>query len=85
MEEHVFYRPEVVRELQKFVEVRLHIDRDNDRSRQLAEKKAERHEGNISLPTYEIVDPSTQKTLDIFFGADPGGEKFSAFLRNNSP
>ncbi|MBI4583612.1 MAG: hypothetical protein HY717_06290 [Planctomycetes bacterium] len=84
MEENVFHRPEVVRELKKYVEVRLHIDVEADWSRKLRDLKAERQQGNITLPAYEIVDPVTGKAVDAFFGADPDGTKFIEFLKRNA-
>jgi hypothetical protein len=83
MEGSVFFAPEVLRELEKYVEVRLHIDRDTDASRSLRELKAKRT-GDYTLPLYEIVDPKDGREIDIFRGADFGGERFAGFLAKNS-
>ena len=82
MEQSVFPRPEVLRELQNYVEVRLHTDTNPD-LRDLQEKRLH----DTSMPIYEIVDPGTGETLDVRKGADPpltGGRQFREFLARNS-
>ena len=81
MEEKIFYRPEVLRELKRYVEVRLHVDAVDEKSKTLAKLKLERLD-DASLPIYEIVDPDTGKALEVYKGADilSGGENFRAFL-----
>ena len=81
MEENVFHRPEVLRELKKFVEVRLHTDVVAEWSEKLHDLKLQRLEGDESLPYYEIVDPTTERTLGKFRGADITGRKFIEFLK----
>ena len=83
MERGVFHRPEVLRELQRFVELRLHTDVEADWSEELLAIKNERLEGDSTMPIYEVVDPSTRKTLGAFRGADilSNGQKFTEFLQ----
>ncbi len=81
MEENVFHRPEVLRELKNYVEVRLHTDVEAEWSKKLRKLKAERLQGDESLPTYEIVDPATGKALGTFRGADIRGIRFTEFLK----
>jgi hypothetical protein len=83
MEGSVFFAPEVLRELEKYVEVRLHIDKDTDASRSLRELKGKRT-GDYTLPLYEVIDPKDARTVDVFRGADFGGSRFAAFLERNS-
>jgi hypothetical protein len=83
MENSIFRRPEVLRELENFVEVRLHTDRfgkDRETSVKLQEIKLERLQ-DLTMPIYEIVDPATGEALSVFKGADlPTGENFRRFL-----
>jgi thiol:disulfide interchange protein DsbD len=83
MEKSVFTRPEIRRELEKFVELRLHIDRDDPASRDLNAIK-EKRLNDISMPIYEIVDPRDNATLDVFRGADTAGARFKDFLSRNA-
>ena len=80
MEQSIFPRPEVLRELQNYVEVRLHTD-TNPHLRDLQEKRL----NDLSMPIYEIVDPLTGKTLEVRKGADilTGGREFREFLARN--
>jgi thiol:disulfide interchange protein len=83
MERSVFIIPEVIRGLEKYVEVRLHIDKDTDSSRSLRDLKAKRT-GDYTLPLYEVVDPKDGRAIDAFRGADFGGKRFAEFLAKNS-
>jgi hypothetical protein len=84
MEGKVFHRPEVLRELKNFVEVRLHTDVGTDWSNELLAIKNERHDGNQTTPIYELVDPGTRKTIDRYFGANlPSGAKFVEYLKKH--
>jgi hypothetical protein len=84
MEEGVFFQPEVLREMKRYVEVRLHTDRATDASRALLETKKERLEGDVSSPIYEIVDPAGGRRIAVFRGADLGGSRFREFLEKNA-
>lgn len=83
MERSIFPRPDVLRELEKYVEVRLHTDR-SERIRKLQEERL----NDVSMPIYEIVDPVTGKTRDLFKGADippiGDGSRFRDFLSRNA-
>ncbi len=85
MERTIFTKPEVIREFQSYVELRLHTDRDDALSKSLKEIKDKRL-NDISMPIYEIVDPKSQKTIDVFPGADllSGGKRFREFLARNA-
>jgi hypothetical protein len=80
MESSIFFRPEVLRVIEKYVEVRLHTDKATEASRALAELKLKRLDGEYTLPAYEIVDPKDGRRIDLFRGADPGGRLFAEFL-----
>ena len=84
MEEGIFFQPEVLRELQNYVEVRLHTDLPQEWSVKLLELKKERLSGNTASPIYEIVDPKTAERIDQFGGADLTGKRFLDFLRRNT-
>lgn len=87
MEKSIFPRPEVLRELSKYVELRLHTDRSDERSKALKALK-EKSLGDLALvtPVYEIIDPGTKARIDLFQGADilTNGEKFRDFLARNA-
>ncbi len=82
MENSIFPRPEVVRELQKYVEVRLHVDRAEPKYEKQKQIQQERL-NDLSLPIYEVVDPKTRKTVDVLRGATTAGS-FREFLRKNA-
>ena len=78
MEENVFHRPEVFRELKNYVEGRRHTDVDAPWSHHLRDIKDKRHNGDRTTPIYEIVDPGTLERIDIYSGVDvPTGKKFT--------
>ena len=64
METSVFTTPEVSGLLSNFVEARLHTDNDNPNIEQILELQRELT-GTKSLPVYVIVDPATERRLDI--------------------
>ncbi len=80
MEVSIF--PRVYRLLNRFVEIRLHVDvgdkaqKERMRSYQLELAK------NPAIPYYVIVDPDTpERARAIYPGADlPTGSRFKAFL-----
>ena len=81
MEEKIFPRPAVARELQeKFIEARLHNDGGPrmEENRKLQTEKA----GSLASPNYLIVDPKSGQTLR----SRPGvmtESSFLEFLRGN--
>ena len=87
MELSIFPSPEVVRVLEKFVEVRLHTDRQKDAAEELQserlQKLKEERLHDATMPIYEIVDPVTRQRIgEPQKGADvlSGGSNFRAFL-----
>jgi len=87
MEKSIFPKPEVLRELKRYVEVRLHTDGQGEASKKLEKLKAQRL-NDLSMPIYEIVDPRTGKTIEVFKGADipplGNGSRFREFLARNA-
>ena len=84
METTVFKEREVVALLKQYVEVRIHaqlsyVPGEPERIALMEE----RFDGDITLPKYEIVDPKTKKRIDVFYGVDPVGNRFKAFLEKN--
>ena len=86
MEVSVFTKTEVRAVLDKFVEIRLHVD---DYSSDAAKARNERFieyrkklAQSSALPIYVIVDPANpEKPLRVFPQADlPGGLRFRQFL-----
>ena len=79
MEEKIFPRPAVARELQeKFIEARLHNDGGPkmEENRKLQDEKA----GSKAAPIYVIIDPQTGQTLRKKAGVMTES-KFLDFLR----
>jgi thiol:disulfide interchange protein DsbD len=78
MEANLFPRPEIERELERFVRVRLFTDGQNEsnaRQQKLQEDKFR----TVALPLYAIVD-ADGKTLGQFLGMTRNSEEFIAFL-----
>ena len=72
MEERVFLRKEVYRQLNKnFVEARLHMDgrerigEKKDDANHVLQKK---YSNSVALPTYVVIDPDTRKPLGTMRG-----------------
>jgi hypothetical protein len=89
MEVSIFPRKDVLPVLKRFVEIRLHTDKQKnaaevERSRKFQELKV-RLTGSEANPIYVIVDPAQpEKVIDKFDGADLSGERFRAFLEKNA-
>jgi len=82
MEEKIFPRPAVARELQeKFIEARLHNDGGPrmEENRTLQKTKA----GSLASPIYLIIDPKTGETLRKRAGVMTE-TKFRDFLRGQA-
>ena len=80
MEVSIFPRPDVAKQLKKYVEVRLHTDKANDDSKKFQEYKV-RLTSSQSNPIYVIVDPDApEKVIGKFVGADLSGKRFRDFL-----
>jgi hypothetical protein len=85
MEVSIFRRPEVLSELKKYVEVRLHTDKvkdDAERARSLRFQEYKvRLTGSQGNPMYVVVDPDAAgKPVAVFGGADLKGSRFREFL-----
>jgi thiol:disulfide interchange protein DsbD len=79
MEANLFPRPEIERELERFVRVRLFTDaqsESNVRQQKLQEDKFR----TVALPLYAIVD-ANGNTLGQFLGMTRNSAEFIAFLR----
>jgi len=82
MEEKIFPRPAVARELQEnFIEARLHNDGGprREENRKLQDEKA----GSFASPIYLIIDPKTGQTLRKKAGVMTE-TKFLEFLRGKA-
>ncbi len=81
MEVSIFTRPEMSRVLNRFVEMRLHVD---DKNEELAEKfkdYRDRLVNNRGLPAYAVIDPDEpDRLLGKYIGADLSGSNFKKFL-----
>ena len=84
MEEGVFRDPAVSRELQQFVEARLHTDGSGEeRSRIAAKNRALQLKmvKSTSNPIFVVVSVKTGRRLGIFPGATRDPKEFAAFLK----
>lgn len=82
MEEKIFRRPAVARELQEsFIEARLHNDGGprKEENQNLQEKKA----GSLASPNYLIIDPKSGETLRSRAGVMTES-RFLEFLRGKA-
>ena len=79
MEANIFPRPEVVRELEKFVCVRLYTDGAGEPYQQFQKMQQERF-GTVALPYYVVASPdgTTRKT---FPGLTRDPDQFVTFLK----
>ncbi|NJD11889.1 MAG: cytochrome C biogenesis protein [Gemmatimonadetes bacterium] len=78
MEANMFPRPDVARELERFVRVRLFTDGQSERNRQQQAFEQERF-GTVALPLYAVVD-SAGATRATFLGMTRDAAEFIAFL-----
>ena len=76
----MFPRPEVARELEKFVRVRLYTDGEGEPYEQFQKMQQEQF-GTVALPYYGIVsaDSATRKT---FQGLTRDPDRFVTFLKS---
>lgn len=90
MERGIFPKPEVARELGKYVEIRLHTDRADDAKARADSERFQDYKvrltGSYGNPIYVVVDPVAPETpIAVFSGADPtGGARFRRFLEENA-
>ena len=79
MEANMFPRPDVARELARFVRVRLYTDGRGDLYRRFRQMEQEMF-GTVALPYYAVLAPDGQPML-AFGGLTRNPEEFIAFLR----
>ncbi len=83
MEANMFPRPEITRELERFVRVRLYTDGQGDLYRQQQQLELDLF-GTVALPYYAIMDtlgtPQAQ-----FLGMTRSSEEYLTFLRGVAP
>jgi thiol:disulfide interchange protein DsbD len=79
MEANMFTKPEVVRELERFVRVRLYTDGRDESSRRYQQMEQDLF-GTVALPFYAILD-SKGKPRVAFGGLTRSPEEYVAFLR----
>ena len=82
MEANMFPRPEIERELEKFVRVRLFTD-GQDESNARQQKMQEEQFNTVALPLYAVVGPDGT-TLGQFLGMTRKSDEFIAFLTGAS-
>ncbi len=85
MEQFIFRRPEVFRELKQTVEARLHTDGFGDH-RPISIRNQELQKSLTdapATPVYVIQDPTTRKVLGIFRGATQDADAFATWLANS--
>ncbi len=80
MELNVLTKPEIEKELEKFVTTRLYTDGTDAKSKSQAEFQDKKF-GTVALPLYVIVSPD-EKELSRFEGYDPNPENFLKFLQD---
>ncbi len=87
MEENMFPKPEVKKELDRFVLAKLYTDRETpDEVRTADEKNAERQAAQFksaALPLYAIISPD-EKTLAIFPSLTRNKQEFIGFLQRGA-
>jgi thiol:disulfide interchange protein len=83
MEKNMFPRPEVERELNRYVKVELFTDRQTPgdaRNRRLQRELT----GTVALPVYLIVQPDGKTVVRMFEGSTRDPQQFVAFLQPGS-
>jgi hypothetical protein len=84
MEQFIFRRPEVFRELENTVEARLHTDGFGDhRPISLANQKLQDElTDTLATPVYVVQDPRDGKVLGVFRGSTPDAGAFAKWLED---
>jgi thiol:disulfide interchange protein DsbD len=83
MEANMFPRPEITRELEKFVRVRLYTDGQGELYRNQQKMELEKF-GTVALPYYAVFD-SLGNPQSQFLGMTRSSEEFLQFLRGGRP
>lgn len=82
MEANMFPRPEISREMERFVRVRLYTDGQGERYRAQQQLELTKF-GTIALPYYAVVD-ARGTTQSQFLGMTRSSDEFLAFLRGTT-
>jgi thiol:disulfide interchange protein len=82
MESNMFTKPEVKRELERFVLAELYTDRETAEDESNGQLQAEKFE-TVALPLYAIVDPNGN-TLASFAGLTRDRQEFIKFLQRGA-
>lgn len=82
MENNVFPADRVKKELEQFTLAELFTDRDNPEDRKNAALR-EKLTGSASNPIYVVMDPTTEKVLQVYQGAAPNHDEFINFLQKS--
>ncbi len=80
MENVLFKRPDVSREINQFVPVELYTDRPIPGDRE-NEQLRDKLTHVVANTVYAIVSPENEKVLQVFEGSTPDQQKFIAFLQ----
>jgi thiol:disulfide interchange protein len=83
MEANMFPRPEITRELEKFVRVRLYTDGQGELYREQQKMELEMF-GTVALPYYAVLDSLGNPEAE-FLGMTRNTEEFLQFLRGERP
>jgi thiol:disulfide interchange protein DsbD len=83
MEANMFPRPDIAREMERFVRVRLYTDGQGERFRQQQQLELDLF-GTVALPYYAILDSLGAPQAE-FLGMTRNSAEFLAFLRKDTP
>ena len=84
MEVSIFTRPEVSQVLNRFIEMRLHVDGADEELAETFKKYQLRLVSSSALPTYAVIEPDEpERLLARYDGADlPYGTHFRKLLKD---
>ena len=83
MEVSIFNKPEISRVLNRFVEMRLHVDDKDDALAEEFKRYQTALVKNSALPGYAIIEPGEpDRVLGTYLGADLSGSNFKKFLED---
>ena len=83
MESNMFSRPEVAKEMEKFVRVRLYTDGEGEVFQRQQKMQQEKF-GTVALPYYAILRPNGT-AVNVFPGLTRNVGEFTAFLQGALP
>ena len=83
MEVSIFTRPDMNRLLDRFVEMRLHVDDKDEELAESFQRYQRRLVNNPALPSYAIIEAGKpDRALATYLGADLSGSSFKKFLED---